>query len=67
MPDGMPINLDVDEEWLAKQMIETGKSPGEIIGDELDRAFEVGLRKMAETQRKAIEDMQRRAAGQEGA
>lgn len=65
MPDGMPINLDVDEAWLAQKMAEPGKSAGEVIGDELDRGLEAGMKKMADAQRKAIEDMQWRAAHQE--
>lgn len=64
MPDGLPIDLNVDETWLAEQMVATGKSPGEIIADELDRALERGMKAMADDMMKAMEEMKRRAADQ---
>jgi hypothetical protein len=41
--DLLGFNLDVDTKWLARQMLDTGKAPGEIITDHIREAFKKSL------------------------
>lgn len=49
--DLLPLDLDVDEAWLSKEMAASGKTAGECIADHLSAAMERDLKRAAEINR----------------